>query len=659
MNNFKGVRTEVLTLSYIDEHNYQFVIPSYQRPYVWPDDDVLKLFDDIHAAQEAGESHYFIGTILSAEDRNEHNHPVYELIDGQQRTTTLILIALAFKHAKVNVPLSRLATINDKPRLAFSIREQVQQLLGATAGLETYVHPGDETIENNPYLTRIAGALKVLSQRVRNLGSEHQNIIGEYIYSKVQWVNNIVPHDMDLNRLFATMNTAGVQLEQTDILKSKLLKQIHSDKAVYDSIWIACEHMENYFERNVRQLFPRANWNLLEPKDLSAFNQKTFCSESSSPAEKNSLDYGLSIATLAQLVETENTLLLKNSKVESIEKQSDFDNETVYCRSIISFPLLLIHAYRIYLMDRGLGDIEPRLHGDHLLKILEPLTRSEEDEVKIFIEILWKVRYQFDYWVVKWVERDDSSDEKLLLTGQSRSESSGKYYINRSPKEVNDLVQLQSVRNFTGERSAQYWLTPFIARLIEENISEEKQVLSLLEQIDNQLSLAGENETQKSASFKLALKERPNTVQMSIYLSYLRDANKGTGFEHYWFQKLEYLLWKKRGDSIDEKFKRYRIASRNSVEHVHPQHEEYQRNLPDSILNSFGNLVLLSPGENSSYSNQAVKKKKADFESKPHYDSLKLKAIFDLMKNDNWDEKLIEKHKEEMLTVLSEHYSDY
>ncbi|MBJ6610012.1 MAG: DUF262 domain-containing protein [Candidatus Thiothrix moscowensis] len=655
MNNFKGVRTEVLTLSYIDKHNYQFVIPSYQRPYVWPDDDVLKLFDDINAAQEAGESHYFIGTVLSAEDRNEHNHPVYELIDGQQRTTTLILIALAFKHAEVNVPLSQLATIHDKPRLAFSIREQVQQLLGATAGLENYIYPSDETIEKNPYLTRIAGALKVLSQRVKNLGIAHQYRLSEYIYSNVQWVNNIVPHDMDLNRMFATMNTAGVQLEQTDILKSKLFKKIREDKPIYDAIWMACEYMENYFERNVRQQFSKANWSLLEPKDLAAFSRQVFHSDSSLPKDDNAKNYGLSIADLAKSTNIENTLPCGEIRSARQKDEENDDNEKVYCRSIINFPLLLIHAYRIYLINRGMIDIEPRLHSDHLLKIFEPLTKAEEKEVKFFIEVLWKVRYQFDYWIVKWVERDDGGDEKLLLTRQSRSES----YINRSPKEVNDLVQLQSVRNFTGERSAQYWLTPFIARLIEENISEEKQVLTLLEQIDNQLSLAGENETQKSASFKLALKEQPNTAQMSIYLNYLRDANKGTGFEHYWFQKLEYLLWKKRGDSSDEKFKRYRIASRNSVEHVHPQHEEYQRNLPDSILNSFGNLVLLSPGGNSSYSNQAVKKKKADFESKPHYDSLKLKAIFDLMKNDNWDEKLIEQHREEMLSTLSEHYSDY
>lgn len=75
---------------------------------------------------------------------------------------------------------------------------------------------------------------------------------------------------MDLNRLFATMNTAGIQLEQADILKAKLFKHIHTDKAQYDAMWVACEHLENYFERNVRKVFPNADWYHIEPEHLAS-----------------------------------------------------------------------------------------------------------------------------------------------------------------------------------------------------------------------------------------------------------------------------------------------------------------------------------------------------------------------------------------------------
>ena len=96
------VETQVLTLNYIQTNQYQFSIPSYQRPYVWPDEAVLKLFNDINDARLAEEPNYFIGTVLTSVELDEDGNGIYELIDGQQRTTTLMLIALAFKIAKVD-----------------------------------------------------------------------------------------------------------------------------------------------------------------------------------------------------------------------------------------------------------------------------------------------------------------------------------------------------------------------------------------------------------------------------------------------------------------------------------------------------------------------------------------------------------------------------
>jgi hypothetical protein len=118
------------------------------------------------------------------------------------------------------------------------------------------------------------------------------------------------------------------------------------------------------------------------------------------------------------------------------------------------------------------------------------------------------------------------------------------------------------------------------------------------------------------------------------------------------------LLWKNGDKANDNKLKRYRITSKNSVEHVHPQNEEYHHELEKSPLNAFGNLVLLSPGENSSYSNQTVAKKKADFDSKPRYDALKLKDIFETytQSNGQWSAIEIDRHQQSMLKLLEIHY---
>jgi uncharacterized protein with ParB-like and HNH nuclease domain len=660
MGDHLSVQTELLTLEKIYTDNYQFSIPSYQRPYVWSDDDVLLLFRDIKEACRLKEPNYFIGTILSSRIEQDGER-IYELIDGQQRTTTLMLMTIAFKYAGIKSDLAGLAVYTsnngeDKPRLQFSIREQVQQLLGGLAGLKNYQVPSKETIADNAYLKQMGVALDVLTKEVEKLKSDDvvsAEAMGDYLYRQVQWVNNIVPTQMDLNRLFATMNTAGIQLEQADILKAKLFKHIHTDKAQYDAMWVACEHLENYFERNLRKVFPNADWYHIEPEHLASFDAERFAAKDETLEELS----GLSIAELASQVKASS--IPDNTKQEKFETY-DLDVETVYCRPIIKFPLLLIHAYRIYLALNDHNDIEPRLHSDRLLEIFTPLINGDEQSVKQFIETLWQVRYQFDRWVVKWVERDDATEEQLALTRQYPSESKGKRYINREQKNISELVLLQSVRNFTGERSAQYWLTPFLSGLIRLSIKEDSEALELLENIDNKMSLS--IDTQKEASFALAGNSEPNCQSWQSQSTYF-EQSLGTSFEHYWFQKLEYLIWKQIKASESSlsseelnKFKKYRITSKNSVEHVHPQNDEYKSELAYETLNSFGNLVLLSPGENSSYGHQDVDKKRIDFDRKSHFDALKLREIFGVKGQGLWGKQQIDDHLEDMMTVFEQHY---
>ncbi|MNG99525.1 hypothetical protein D3C79_586980 [compost metagenome] len=79
--------------------------------------------------------------------------------------------------------------------------------------------------------------------------------------------------------------------------------------------------------------------------------------------------------------------------------------------------------------------------------------------------------------------------------------------------------------------------------------------------------------------------------------------------------------------------------------------------MPDDLLHGFGNLVLLSPGENSSYSNQAVIKKQAAFRAKLKYDSLKLAHMFHVLGNgEEWGREQIEAHSQAMLALVEAHY---
>jgi len=298
-----------------------------------------------------------------------------------------------------------------------------------------------------------------------------------------------------------------------------------------------------------------------------------------------------------------------------------------------------------------------RLHDSRLNDYFADfIAHATERQAKAFIECLWAVRYQFDLWVVKWLPEADSQIWNLRQTSVSRSRSDNGWRLARTRLESSDLSQLQSVRNFTGERSAQYWLTPFLGALVAGEAKTQTQVVALLERIDNQLSLA--EDSQKEASFALLARHDFAMRGIDTVIDDLKEPD-GTRFEHYWFQKLEYILWRERsrfGFYDASKPAAYRITSKNSVEHVHPQREEFGVELAKVHLDSFGNLVLLSPGENSSYSNQRVGKKREDFKGKPRYDSLKLAHIFSGKAEMEWDAPAIDRHQTQMLALIKEHY---
>ncbi|CAG19297.1 DUF262 domain-containing protein [Photobacterium profundum] len=673
------VKTYLRTPQRLVDEQALFTIPSYQRPFVWSDEAIKSLFDDLFSAFESKQPHYYVGTILTAKRPGQ----VLELIDGQQRTTSLMLFALACKKKEINTQLTKLICAEhlqeETLRLSFKIRTQVEAYLGHMAGLENYEnqYPSDTEIENNPYLKRLAAGLATFENLLdqipfpdstdqddtaqgnnnrRSSLTDKQAAFADYVYSSMHMVENRIPTSTDLNQLFATMNNSGVQLEQADILKSLLLKNIETDKATYNTIWQACENMDNYFERNVRKVFPNTNWAKMQNSDFAQYDAGIFNFDKADEDEKPL--QGMTIAEIMASVDN-------RSGSQANNKYRDVEEETreVYCHSIISFPQLLLHTYRIYLQKYGFDDFVPRFHSDQLIATFEPLLNSDEEQIKQFFQLLWQVRFAFDLWIVKWVEKADEVEEQLLLCSVNGSYSNNNYYFSRSPLEHSNISMLQMVRHFTADRNAQYWLTPFLGWLVENKPTqvERAQVVKQLESIDNQLSLAMAE--QKPASFKLLSSSLGTSeVQASSFIkSYLSEKN-GVNFRHYWFQKLEYLLWKHNSDylkDIDQnKFMRYRIISRNSVEHVHPQNDEYGKQLEDGYLDSFGNLALLNVGQNSAYSNQSVGKKREDFNAKPQYDSLKLKHIYDLMQTENglWDESKIHSHQNQMITLLKAHY---
>ena len=67
----------------------KLVIPPYQRPYRWTTKNVMQLLDDISTSMVAGKQEYRIGSVICHKEAGKEE---YDIVDGQQRLTTIILV---------------------------------------------------------------------------------------------------------------------------------------------------------------------------------------------------------------------------------------------------------------------------------------------------------------------------------------------------------------------------------------------------------------------------------------------------------------------------------------------------------------------------------------------------------------------------------------
>jgi hypothetical protein len=238
-------------MSRIEEHKYSieeafrecfYLIPDYQREYVWKEEEVHQLLEDINEQIDESSTHeYFIGTVLVA-PTEEKNH--YEVIDGQQRLTTFFLLLCALKHLFQGEPqyqaISGLisssytdncgeirTSLKLEPRYENSC-EIMSKLVKMDAGPEG-VRAGIQAAGITTF-----GSLKNLVNAYETLHHYLENNYDDFVKLKKYWAylaNHVVFIQISAEvssalKIFETINERGVGLNPMDLLKNLLFKQV-------------------------------------------------------------------------------------------------------------------------------------------------------------------------------------------------------------------------------------------------------------------------------------------------------------------------------------------------------------------------------------------------------------------------------------------------
>jgi hypothetical protein len=614
-------------------------IPRYQRLFVWENEQVETLLQDLYEAYKAHKELYYLGGILIVEQKGEVN--IYDLIDGQQRFTTLWLLSL-----ELGGSLAGFTKVDNKLRLKFSIRKE------ATQYFESALNPNNEVVEiskENSSLVKINTTRSRIKAFVdqKFISSSEKKDFTDFIKDSVKLIVTEVPQDTDLNKLFEVINNRGQQLMHHEILKATILSNIDNkqERVRYGKIWNACADMDNYIERNIQFEVGR-NLSGTYNHYTQTFDLKNIFEVMKEKRSKVNRSITLNSILDGKVIESEDDEEINTPFEEETPEAKDDELQPV--RSILTFPQLLLHTLRIYLHQHGKKDIN-RINEKELLFTFKAFADiSSEKESRAFIELLWEVRTCFDLFIIKWVKIDSNVEvhmiKKLDKYNQYRKWT---YYFRRRKPENNEnegFALLQSMLYHSQQIITHYWLTPLLYKSLKDRNREN--LYNYLRKLDNVLFCSSKTDTLPERTWSVMNKELSD--HRTEYNADELDKDSGVAFPHYWFYKLEFVLWYLLKDKKGIPWKNFNMTAKNSVEHISPQTPVYvEDTVSDAQINKFGNLALVSRSINSEFSNKPFREKRERFlyNNVNDIDSLKLSLVY---ANSTWDDEICEMHQNEM-----------
>ena len=627
-----------------------YVIPRYQRAYAWEDKEIVQLIDDIN--DSTGD--YYIGSLVVAKVKDKVE--TYEVVDGQQRLTTLYLL-LHYLKSQVGA-VGKTLSFDCRPDSNYTLTH-IEALLSD----EKRLADDEDRIEQS-----IRNGLKVIRQKFETGDGIQKDDFLERL-RRVILYRIEVPEHTDLNRYFEIMNTRGEQLEQHDILKAQLMECLSKrcEQEFFSRVWTACSDMTGYvqmhFAKVEREEIFGDKWS---PDKLSgSWSRYAGCLKMGQSADKG--------GAIKDIIKP-------SFRVETADGVQEGDGTPIRFDSIIGFPHFLLHVLRVFLRvenvslskGSGLGSL---LDDKHLLadynKVIacgqmggKPIKENEASFARKFILFLLRSRFLFDQFIIKREYAGDDQEgvwslKELCTSG--RGSKKRPYYINTrlcypnewektyAPRNKECLMIQSALRVSYTSPKVMHWITELLVWLFDDE-SELPELSDRAERIAAEAVAEG--------FFEKTLEEM-GAYDLQEYKS--EDYAFGVGTPHIVFNYLDYLLWKK----AKKTYKDFVFEFRNSVEHWYPQHPSDGSIEPWDERDVFGNLCIISRSVNSKFSNLSPASKMDTYRGMVQKGSLKLRKmgeIIDKLRKTEkpgvaaklWRQSECAKHEEKMISLLCE-----
>lgn len=246
------MKAEERTISKILTEQIRYEIPPYQRPYSWEKGNVEQLLDDVWDAFEADDEEYFIGSLITIERSKDE---LYDVVDGQQRLTTLNLIFARLRDAvsepakstlgKRVLPKNELTGEEETPRLKLRQKDQsfFRRHVLASEKITDAISRDIHDKQDAPKI-KLTENLGVIDHFLAQRDEKTLKLFANYLLTKVYVVFVTTASWQSAYRLFNVLNARGMPLSNADLIKNMLFARMGSASSKSEELdeqWLQLE----------------------------------------------------------------------------------------------------------------------------------------------------------------------------------------------------------------------------------------------------------------------------------------------------------------------------------------------------------------------------------------------------------------------------------
>lgn len=214
------LQSELKITNLADLFNLNLSLPTYQRPYVWSVKSTITLFIDTYEAFKEGVVEYRLGSIIF----HKVSFGEYNIVDGQQRLTTLSI-------------------------LLFSLGNEKSGLLK-----EKFSKQSNDAILNNYY---------ALSKRIKEMSTDERKKYEDFLLNQCTMVQIVTDNEQEAFQFFDSQNSRGKELAPHDLLKSYHLREMNNEdeqqKIKIINSW-ENQNQNNLYDLFKNYLYPLTQW---------------------------------------------------------------------------------------------------------------------------------------------------------------------------------------------------------------------------------------------------------------------------------------------------------------------------------------------------------------------------------------------------------------